>query len=126
MEYCQANNVDAVEVGRPTFLDLDNTSADWQKKDLREVMMVKPLSLIPLLQVLFDTITLRKGRYKKGFLFVCEDEIIEVNINDTGATVVEVDEWLHNLDHIVVRASSSILLEIIFEGMGDVAGAVVG
>ncbi|MBA7635598.1 hypothetical protein ES703_43202 [subsurface metagenome] len=114
VEYCQNNNIDAVEVRCPTFLDLDKTFAGWQRINLREVMMAKSLSLVPLLQGLFDATTLRKIRAGKGFLFVCEDEIIEVKINETEANVVERDKYWQGSDYIVVRASSKTLLEVVF------------
>ncbi len=77
-------------------------------------MMAKPLSLVPLLQALFDTTTLRKIRAGKGFLLVCEDEIIEVKINETEANIAKRDKYWQDSDYIVVTASSKTLLEIVF------------
>ena len=114
VEYCRDNNIDAVEVSPPTFLDWGKTFDGWQRIDRREVMMVKPLSFAPLLQVLFDATALRKIGIGKGFLFVCDDEAIEVKISKTGVKIAESDKSWRDSDSIVVKVSSRNLLEMIF------------
>lgn len=114
VEYCRNNNVDAVEVKVPTFLDSGETFAGWHRIDRREVMMAKPLSPLPLLQALFDTAAIRNIGNGKGFILMCDDETIEVKINKTEVKIVERDKSWWDSDSIVVKVSSKTLLEIIF------------
>jgi len=114
VEYCRDNNIDAVEVKAPAFLDSSKTFVDWQRIDQREVMMVKPLSFAPLLQALIDATALRKIGIRKGFLFVCDDEAIEVKISKTGVNIVEGGKSWRDWDGILVKVSLKSLLEVVF------------
>lgn len=113
-EYCRNNDIDAVEVKAPTFLDSGKTFADWQRMDQREVMMAKPLSLVPLFQALLDTTTSAKIGDGKRFLLICDDETIEVEISQAEAKIIERDKSWQDKDGILVEVSSKTLLEMIF------------
>lgn len=114
VEYCRDNNIDAVEVSPPTFLDLDNTFAGWQRIDQRGVLMAKPLSLFPLLQALFSTEVPREINAENRFLFACDGETIEVKITESEVDIVERDEPGADSDNsILIRVSSKTLLETI-------------
>ena len=126
VKYCRNNNVDAIEVKAPTFLDSGKTFAGWQRIDQREVMMVKSLSLVPLLQALFDTMTLKRVGDGKGFLLVCGNETIEVKISKTEAKIVETDKSWRDSDSIVVKVSSKTLLEIIFSTANPYIAFLIG
>ncbi len=114
IEYCCDNGIDAVEINSPTFLDTGNTFKSWVRTNPEGVLMVKLLSLVPLLQALFDTTTLKKIGAGKGFLFECEDEIVEVKIGENEVSVGEGDKSQQDLDNILIRVSSKSLLRIVF------------
>jgi len=113
VEYCCDKGVDRLEVSPPAFLDSGKIFAGWQKISQRGVLMIKPLSLIPLLKALFDTIELRRIEAGKGFLFVCDDETIKVKISETRVNI-EGNESPWDGSDIMVRVSPQTLLELIF------------
>jgi len=114
IEYCRNGDIDSVEVSPPAFLDSKSIFAGWLKINRGGAMMVKPLSLVPLLQALLDTTAQRKIGAGKGFLFVCGDETIEVKTGETGVTVAESAKSQQDLGEIVVRADSKSLLGVVF------------
>lgn len=115
MEYCRDNSVDAVEISPPTFLDSGDTFADWLRIDQGGVLMAKPLSLLPLLQAVFNTEVAKEIKAGKGFLFVCDDEAIEVNISETEVNIFERAKLGEDSDDtILIKGSLKTLLQIVF------------
>lgn len=113
VEYCCDKDVDRLEVSPPAFLDSSKTFAGWQKISQREVLMIKPFSLKPLLEALFDVTMLKRIGSGKGFVFVCDDETIRIKISGTSVNI-EGNKSLWNCSDIMVRVSPQTLLELIF------------
>jgi len=115
IEYCRDNSVDAVEISPPTSLDSDNTFADWLRMDQGGVLMAKPLSLLPLLQAVFNTEAGPEIKVRKSFLFACDTETVEVKITRTEVSIIERDKsWEGSDNTILIRVSLKTLLEMIF------------
>ena len=112
-EYCRDKCVDRLEINPPTFLDSSKTFAGWQKIGQRRVFMIKPLSLIPPLEALFDTAVVSRIGHGKGFLFVCDDEKISVEISGNKVNIENNKSRVDGSD-IVVRISPQTLLALVF------------
>lgn len=113
VDYCCDKGIDRLEVSPPAFLDSGKTFAEWQKISQRGVFMIKPFSLKPLLEALFDVTTLKRIGAGRGFVFVCDDETIRVKMSETSVNI-EDNESPWDGSHIMVRVSPQTLLELIF------------
>lgn len=112
-EYCCDKDVDRLEISPPVLLDSSKTFNGWQKISQRAVFMAKPLSLIHLLGALFDTVALRRIGPGKGFLFMCDDETIRVEMSGTRVNI-EGNKSRLDCNDIMVRVSPQTLLKLIF------------
>lgn len=113
VEYCVEKKVGSIEVKAPTFLNLDR-SPGWCRADWREVLMAKPLSVLPLLRGLCDSRTLERIGAGKGFLLVCGDETIQMDMGEREASIVSRDKGWRAAGDIVVEMSPQTLLQLVF------------
>lgn len=125
VDYCCDKGVDRLEISPPAFLDSDKTFAEWQKISQQGVLMIKPLSLKPLLAALFDVTTLQRIKPSKGLLFVCDDETIRVKISGTSVSI-EGNKSPRDGSYIMVKVSPQTLLELIFGSANPYVALLTG
>ncbi len=125
VEYCCDKGADKLEASPPVFLDSTDTFAGWQNISRRAVVMAKPLSLRTLIEALFDTATLERIGAGKGFVFVCDDETIKVEMNGSKASIKGKESRPNYID-IMIRASHQTLLEVIFNAVNPYMALLTG
>ncbi len=113
-DYCHNHKIDVIEVKVPPFLDMGKTFTNWHGINPNEVLMVKPLSLAPLLHAVFSAPELRKISDGKDFYFISGDETVEVKVSQGEARVRVTNKFQPGPGSVVVKASSSTLVKLIF------------
>ena len=110
--YCAGKDVDIMVAVPPVHLDKGKVFTGWLEFK-RTVMMCKPLSILPLLQVLVDTEKMRKSYAGKELLFMVDSEIIRIRVSADRAEAVQVNTACSKLGILLVMSSKT-LLEIAF------------
>jgi hypothetical protein len=112
LQYCRDKGADMVSVKPPTQEGTDRVFSDWIKV-AHAIIMVKPLSILPILKGLLRIDLVKKDYVGKSLVFILDDEIFRVEVNANGIRIGELDKTPDN-SAIQVTMSSKTALEIIF------------
>ena len=110
--YCAAKDVDMMVVVPPANPDTSKVFTGWLEFK-RTVMMCKPLSTLPLLQVLVDNEKIRTSYAGKEFLFVIDGETIQIRITPDSVEAIQLNATSSKRG-ISVATSLRTLVEIAF------------
>jgi len=124
MEYCRAQDVDALIVAPPPLPEIDEIMKDWLKLDTG-VMMGKSLNLSPLILALLSTGVIRSAYPGGRIVFRVGTETVEASIpvenvqssgkvNKTEASVIQ------------VSMSQRVFLQTILGQLNPLAGFLTG
>ena len=113
VEYCCNKGADIIFL-RPMMDSgmMDQVLNGWIKDDAG-VIMAKPLSILPILQILLDVDLVKRFYTGKSILFVFSDETIEVKVTHESLCISHPIEEITNSD-ILVKMDPKTFLEIIF------------
>ena len=109
IKYCASKNVDAIALRPPPLASISAVLRGWHKAE-RGVMMVRPISFLPLLRLLLLQDRLRKRLTGKTITLCIDDEAIKVTAKEVQ--VITVDGF--ETGDIRISLSSETLLGIMF------------
>lgn len=112
LQYCRDKGADIVFVRPPIHEDTGKVFDSWIKVD-SGVMMLKPLSLLPLLKALLDAELVKKNYIGKSLVFILDEELIGVEVAADGVQIGQLNGTFRK-SAIVVAMSSKTALEILF------------
>lgn len=125
VEYCCNRRVDIIFL-RPTMDSgmMDRVLNGWIKDDAG-VIMAKPLSILPILQILLDTDLVKRFYTGKSILFVFGDETIEMRITQGSLYISHSVAEITKSD-ILVTMEPKTFLEIIFGSISPSVAYLTG
>jgi len=110
MEYCVSKDLDAIAVRPPPLASISTVLRGWLKAETRGVMLVKPISFLPLLRPLLLRDMVRKMIRGKTITLCIDDEAIKVTAEEIQ--VIGVDDL--ERDSIRISLSPQTLVGIMF------------
>jgi putative sterol carrier protein len=113
VDYCENNGIDMLWVRPPTELVRSNVLSEWVNLGETSVTMVKPLSLLSLLQAVWDE-RVRNLSLPEDVLFLLDDEAIRVRVCPESLDMAEMDRDNMTDSGIIVTMSSKTFVEVIF------------